>query len=414
MSSFPSSRPSLIAASLLVAGAALAQTHATATHAAAKLPTPTGPTVIIDTTGGRLTCKLYTKEAPVTSAAFVAAATGAVDWTDPFTQTVEHGKPFYDGAALIGVTDGISGGDRHGDGKGTAGAGFGIEKTPLTTAQAGVLGLYIADGKTSGSRFAILEHADLEYKGRIAPFGLCDDASIKLVAEMSHALLAVGNRPSPPVAINRVSILQPGDPLPAVAPDVAPTAVEPLYGPEPTPPIPAPDPTGPTAVIDTTMGTLTCRLFNETTLATANFIGLATGTKDWRHPATHASMHAKPFYTGLHFERVIPDFMIEQGDLPGDHTGDGSIGFQFPNQIVPGLTFDRPGRLAYANSGPTTNASAFFITEHPQHRLDGSYTIFGQCDDPSVKIVEAIARVPRDANNEPLKPVTVKSITIQR
>jgi len=79
---------------------------------------------------------------------------------------------------------------------------------------------------------------------------------------------------------------------------------------------------------------------------------------------------------------------------------------------VPGLTFDRPGRLAYANAGPGTNASEFFITEHAVHRLDGNYTIFGQCDDATVKIVEAIARMPRDAHNKPLTPVVIRHVVI--
>jgi cyclophilin family peptidyl-prolyl cis-trans isomerase len=400
--------PALAATLLLSAQAPkrAAPTKPSAEHA------PNDPMAIIDTTGGRLTCRLFDKAAPTTTAAFLDAATGAKDWIDPATSTVQHGKPFYDGNAIIGVTDGIAAGDRIGDGKGTAGPGFPTEKSTLSTARAGTIGLYIVDGQTSSSRLAILEHADLEYKGRIAPFGLCDDVSVARIAEISHALLAAGNRPATPVAINHITIVKPGDPIPAPSADVLAASIEPLYGPEPSPALPAPEATGPTTIIDTTMGPLTCRLFKETSTATNNFIGLATGAKDWRNPATHANMHGKPFYTGLHFDRVIPDFMIEQGDLPGDHTGDGKIGFQFPNEIVPGLAFDRPGRLAYANSGPTTNASAFFVTEHPQHRLDGNYTIFGQCDEASVKVVEAIARVPRDAHNEPLKPVTVKSITI--
>jgi peptidyl-prolyl cis-trans isomerase A (cyclophilin A) len=108
---------------------------------------------------------------------------------------------------------------------------------------------------------------------------------------------------------------------------------------------------------------------------------------------------------------VIPDFMVEQGDLPADAD---AVGATFGIESVPGLLFDRPGRLAYANSGPGTNRSEWFVTEVPQHLLDGEFTIFGQCDDASVKVVAAIARVPRDARNKPLKPVTVKSVAIQR
>jgi peptidyl-prolyl cis-trans isomerase A (cyclophilin A) len=109
---------------------------------------------------------------------------------------------------------------------------------------------------------------------------------------------------------------------------------------------------------------------------------------------------------------VIPDFMIQNADMPGDPSGGADIGFHFGVETVPGLTFDRPGRLAYANAGPDTNQSEFFIAEHPMHRLDGGYTIFGQCDDAGVKVVEAIARVPRDEKNKPLTPVVIRKITI--
>ncbi len=151
--------------------------------------------------------------------------------------------------------------------------------------------------------------------------------------------------------------------------------------------IPSPEPTGPTAVIETTMGQITCKLFDkEAPIGVANFIGLAEGTKPWKNPSTHVVMHGRKFYDGLSFRRVIPDFMIQNADLPGDPSGDGDLGFHFANEIVPGLTFDRPGRLAYANAGPNTNESEFFVTVAPNHRLDGNYTIFGQCDDASVKV----------------------------
>jgi cyclophilin family peptidyl-prolyl cis-trans isomerase len=124
-------------------------------------------------------------------------------------------------------------------------------------------------------------------------------------------------------------------------------------------------------------------------------------------------MHGKKFYDGLSFRRVIPDFMIQNADLPGDPSGDGDIGFHFANEIVPGLNFDRPGRLAYANAGPDTNESEFFITEAPNHRLDGNYTIFGQCDEASVKLVGEVARVPRDEKNRPVKAVVIRGITFR-
>jgi cyclophilin family peptidyl-prolyl cis-trans isomerase len=389
---------------LLAVATAHTQTHKTA---------PAGPTAIIDTTAGRLACKLFTREAPETTANFIGLATGAKDWTDPATGAPMHGKPFYDGTAFYGVTDGIGGGDRTGLLKGTAGPSTPTEKSTLKPDHAGLLGMKVTKGETSSSLFVIIEHADLEYSKGMAVIGQCDETSIQRVQAISHTLLTAGNHPDKEIGISHISVVAAGDPLPPPAPEIAEASLIPRFGAELPPSFPSPDPTGPTAIIETTLGTLTCRLFKETTVSTANFIGLANGSKEWSMPSTKVKQHGRPFYNGLHFNRVIPDFMVEQGDLPGDGSGDGHIGYQFPNEIVPGLTFDRPGRLAYANSGPTTNESEWFVTEHSQHRLDGNYTIFGQCDEPSVKVVEAIARVPRNAHNDPLKPVAIKTITIK-
>jgi len=264
---------------------------------------------------------------------------------------------------------------------------------------------------TSSSVFYVLDHADKEYDGRGTVFGQCDDASLPVVAAISHALLSTDNHPSEAIAINHMAVVREGEPMPAVAPAVPLAQVTPHPVPRPVSEVPAPDPTGPTAVIETTMGTLTCKLFDkEAPVGVANFMGLAEGTKEWKNPATHVEMHGKKFYDGLSFRRVIPDFMIQNADLPGDPSGDGDIGFHFANEIVPGLNFDRPGRIAYANAGPNTNESEFFVTEAPNHRLDGNYTIFGQCDDASVKVAAAIARVPRDDKNRPLKAVVIRRI----
>lgn len=174
---------------------------------------------------------------------------------------------------------------------------------------------------------------------------------------------------------------------------------------------PALQPTGPTAVFDTSMGQMRCKLFDkEAPLAVANFVGLATGTKDWTDPATHKKQHGKPMYNGTTFHRVIPGFMIQGGDPLG--SGAGDPGYMFPDEIVPGLGFDVPGRLAMANSGPNTNGSQFFITEQPYPSLDGNYSIFGQCDEPSVSVVAAITHVERDPEDKPLVPVTLSKVTI--
>jgi len=168
----------------------------------------------------------------------------------------------------------------------------------------------------------------------------------------------------------------------------------------------------PTAIIDTTAGKLTCTLFpDKAPIGVANFIGLAEGTKDWISPVTHQKKHGVPLYDGTIFHRVIPDFMIQGGDPAGNGTGDP--GYQFKNEVSPDLKFDRPGRLAYANAGPDTNGSQFFITEVPYPSLNGGYTIFGQCDEASLALVKQIARMGRDSNDRPYRPVKINHITIE-
>lgn len=173
-----------------------------------------------------------------------------------------------------------------------------------------------------------------------------------------------------------------------------------------------PSPARPTAIIDTTAGKMNCTLFpDKAPIGVANFIGLATGTKDWKNPVSHANKHGVPLYDGTIFHRVIPEFMIQGGDPAGN--GSGDPGYEFKNEVSSDLLFDRPGRLAYANSGPNTNGSQFFITEVPTPHLNGNYTIFGQCDEATVTLVKQIARMARDPQNDkPFRPVKINHITI--
>ena len=190
---------------------------------------------------------------------------------------------------------------------------------------------------------------------------------------------------------------------------------------------PAPASQNPSAVIKTTDGNFSCELFKDKVPAAVdNFVGLAKGTKDWTDPFTHAKKHGKPLYDGLTFHRVIPEFMIQGGDPLGN--GQGDAGYSIKDQFAPGLTFDQPGMLAYANSGPNTNSSQFFITEvavpylNPcldaagcnrggRHVAKGyGYTIFGQCT--PVSLVGTIARTPRDSNDKPYKPIKILHIQI--
>jgi peptidyl-prolyl cis-trans isomerase A (cyclophilin A) len=185
-----------------------------------------------------------------------------------------------------------------------------------------------------------------------------------------------------------------------------------------TAPAAKPAPVPPTATIDTTVGKLTCTLFpDKAPLGVANFVGLSNGTKDWKSPITGATKHGVPLYDGTIFHRVIPEFMIQGGDPAG--TGSGADPVKpFKNEVSDDLLFDQPGRLAYANAGPNTNTSQFFITEvaltgQQGAVLNGHYTIFGQCDEASVALVKQIARMSRDQSNDrPLRPVKINHITI--
>jgi len=174
----------------------------------------------------------------------------------------------------------------------------------------------------------------------------------------------------------------------------------------------------PTAIIDTTAGKMTCALFpDKAPIGVANFIGLATGTKDWKTPMG-ATKHGVPLYDGTIFHRVIPQFLIQGGDPAGSGSGPDPVK-AFKNETSPDLLFDKPGRLAYANAGPGTNTSQFFITEvaftgQQGQILNGHYTIFGQCDEPSVALVKQIASMSRDSNDRPYRPIKINHITIQK
>ena len=147
------------------------------------------------------------------------------------------------------------------------------------------------------------------------------------------------------------------------------------------------------AVLETEKGTIVLNLFyKETPMTVTNFVGLAEGTLD--------AAKGKPFYDGLKFHRVISNFMIQGGDPKGN--GTGGPGYKFPDEFVDGLIFDKPGKLAMANSGSNTNGSQFFITHVPTDWLNYKHTIFGEVV-TGQEVVDSV-----EQNN------TIKSITIVR
>jgi peptidyl-prolyl cis-trans isomerase A (cyclophilin A) len=163
------------------------------------------------------------------------------------------------------------------------------------------------------------------------------------------------------------------------------------------------------AIFETTLGELTCELFAERAPITVqNFVGLAKGTKEFVDPQTRQRV-TRPFYDGLAFHRVIPDFMIQGGCPLG--TGTGGPGYKFQDEFVKGLTFDVPGKLAMANAGPNTNGSQFFITVAATPWLNNHHTIFGQVV-KGQDVVEKIAATPRDRQDQPKTPVVIKSVKV--
>jgi peptidyl-prolyl cis-trans isomerase A (cyclophilin A) len=165
-----------------------------------------------------------------------------------------------------------------------------------------------------------------------------------------------------------------------------------------------------TATIDTSKGTITAELFaDKTPITVANFVDLATGKKEYTDPKTGQKKKSN-FYDGLTFHRVIPNFMIQGGDPLG--TGTGGPGYQFQDEIVPDLAFDKPGYLAMANSGPGTNGSQFFITVAATPWLTGRHTIFGRVV-KGQEVVDAISQLPRDSSDRPQTPVVIKKVTIK-
>lgn len=194
---------------------------------------PTGPTAVIDTSMGRLTCKLYDKQAPVTVANFISLAEGTKDWTDPKTMKKEHNKPFYNGTSFHRVIPQfmIQGGDRMGDGTGDPGYFFQDEIDPtLTFDQPGRLAMANAGpgpsgGGTNGSQFFITEQEVPQLNGKHTIFGQCDAHTALLVASIARVDRDSSDKPITPVLITRVTIVREGQPMPpepAVVP-VAPT-----------------------------------------------------------------------------------------------------------------------------------------------------------------------------------------------
>ena len=165
------------------------------------------------------------------------------------------------------------------------------------------------------------------------------------------------------------------------------------------------------AFFETDKGEFSAELYEKyTPKAVSVFIGLAQGVRPWYDPETK-TMVKRRLYDGVTFHRVIREEMIQAGDPTG--TGAHNCGTRLTDEFLPGLRFDRAGKLAIANTGePNSGGCQFFITVGPVNRWDGKYSIFGQIISGQ-KVVDEINKG-AVAGDKPLHPVTIQSVKIRR
>jgi peptidyl-prolyl cis-trans isomerase A (cyclophilin A) len=194
---------------------------------AAAMTHPNGPTVVMDTSMGRITCQFFQRQAPKTVANFIALAEGTRDWTDPATRKKQHNKPLYDGTIFHRVIPDfmIQGGDPTGTGMGDPGYQFADEFDPnLKFDVPGRLAMANSGPNTNGSQFFITEVPTPHLNQRHTIFGQCDASSLDLVKAMARVEQDSQNKPLTPVVLKKVTIVREGQPAPARQDATVPTS----------------------------------------------------------------------------------------------------------------------------------------------------------------------------------------------
>lgn len=172
------------------------------------------------------------------------------------------------------------------------------------------------------------------------------------------------------------------------------------------------------ALIVTNQGNIRVNLKTDLApIAVRNFVNLAEGTREFKD--TKGNTAKRPYYNGIIFHRVGPNFMIQGGDPTG--TGSGGPGYSIKDEYNAKHVYDKGGYLAMARTGaPNSGGSQFFVTEGPTPFLSGQYTQFGEViGSEDIDVVKKIARVPLAARNpdgtgKPAKDVVIERINVIR
>lgn len=236
----------LSAAALIALGAFAQQSTQTATASqslpdspdsqAHVSPQATGPTAVFDTSMGRMTCKLFSKEAPKTVANFIGLAEGTKDWTNPaMPHQKMHDKPLYNGTIFHRVIPGfmVQGGDPLGTGEGDPGYTVPDEFDPnLNFDVAGRLAMANSGPNTDGSQFFITEVPEPHLNQHYTIFGQCDQHSVLVAQSIAEVERDENNKPLQPVVLKKVTIVQNGQPMPPLPSDSAAAPAAPAAQPQ--------------------------------------------------------------------------------------------------------------------------------------------------------------------------------------